>query len=94
MVWRVEISGGPRKALSKLDRQASRRILIYLDEHVARAADPRSVGKALTGSTLGNLWRYRVGDYRVIADIRDEIVTVLVVRIGHRGDVYRRRDRA
>ena len=89
MVWRVEISGGARKALSKLDQQASRRILTFLDTQVAQAADPRSVGKALSGSALGNFWRYRVGDYRVIADIRDELVTVLVVRVGHRGDVYR-----
>ena len=89
MVWQVEISGGARKALSKLERQTSRRILTFLDEHVSRANDPRTVGKALSGSTLGNLWRYRVGDHRVIVDIRDEIVTVLVVRVGHRGDVYR-----
>ena len=89
MAWRVEISGGARKALSKLDRKASQRILTFLDTQVAQADDPRRAGKALTGSTLGAVWRYRIGDYRVIADIRDEIVTVLVVRVGHRGDVYR-----
>lgn len=87
--WRVEISAGARKALGKLDPQAARSILTFLDEKVARATDPRRVGKPLAGSALGNFWRYRVGDYRVIADIQDETVTVLVVRIGHRREVYR-----
>ena len=89
MAWRVEVSAGARKALGKLDPQAARSILKFLDEKVARAADPRGAGKALVGSTLGNFWRYRVGDYRVIADIQDQTVTVLVVRIGHRSDVCR-----
>ena len=89
MGWSVEISGGARKALRKLDRQAARSILEFLDKKVARAADPRRTGKPLTGSTLGNYWRWRVGDYRVIADIQDRTVTVLVVRIGHRREVYR-----
>lgn len=89
MAWRVEISAGARKALGKLDPPAARSILKFLHETVARGDDPRATGKALVGSTLGNFWRWRVGDYRVIADIQDRTVTVLVVRIGHRGDVYR-----
>ena len=57
---------------------------------MARASNPRASGKALTGSKLGNFWRWRVGDYRIIApDIQDRTVTVLVVRIGHRREVYR-----
>lgn len=89
MAWTVEVSAGARKALSKLDPAAARAILKFLDEKVARAADPRASGKALTGSALGNFWRWRVGDYRVVADIQDQRVTVLVVRIGHRREVYR-----
>lgn len=89
MVWKVELSAGAHKALSKLDPAAARSILKFLDEKVARASDPRATGKALTGSVLGNFWRWRVGDYRVIADIQDRTVTVLVLRIGHRREVYR-----
>lgn len=89
MAWRVEISAGARKALGKLDAPSARRILRFLDEKVAGAADPRRAGKPLAGSTLGNLWRYRVGEYQVIADIQDERVIVLIVRVGHRRDVYR-----
>ena len=89
MAWRVEVSAAARKALSKLDRQAARSILQFLDDNVAKETDPRAAGKALSGSALGNLWRYRVGDYRVVADIQDSVVTVLVVRIGHRREVYR-----
>ena len=89
MAWTVEVSAGARKALSKLDPPAARAILKFLDEKLARATDPRSSGKALSGSALGNFWRWRVGDYRVVADIQDRTVTVLVVRIGHRREVFR-----
>jgi mRNA interferase RelE/StbE len=89
MACAVEISAGARNALSKLDPAAARAILTFLDEKVARASNPRANGKALTGSTQGNFWRWRVGDYRVVADIQDRTVTVLVVRIGHRREVYR-----
>jgi mRNA interferase RelE/StbE len=89
MGWTVEVSAGARKALSKLDPAAARTILRFLDEKVARSADPRATGRALAGSELGNFWRYRVGDYRVIVDIQDAKVTVLVVRIGHQREVYR-----
>ena len=89
MAWRVELSGGARKTLAQLDVRSARRILEFLNERVAQAGDPRRAGQALKGSTLGNFWRYRVGDYRIIADIQDQTVTVLVVRIGHRREVYR-----
>ena len=65
----------------------ARRILDYMDHRVA-AADPRRVGQPLTGP-LGKLWRYRVGQFRVVCDIQDEAVRVLVVRIGRRDEVYR-----
>lgn len=87
--WAIEFSPGARKAIKQLDRQAAARIVTFLEQRVATARQPRELGKPLAGSRLGNLWRYRVGDYRVIADLRDDTLTVLVVRIGHRREVYR-----
>lgn len=88
MVWRIEYAETALSRLRKLDRQDARRILDYMDTRIAGLDDPRSRGKALTG-VLGGLWRYRVGNYRVICDIRDATLRVLVVRIGNRSDVYR-----
>jgi mRNA interferase RelE/StbE len=64
--------------------------LKFLHERVAKLDDPRSIGEALKGSKLGELWKYRVGDYRIIADIRDGVMCILVVRIGNRREIYRR----
>ncbi len=89
MGWKIELSGGAEKALSRLDTAVVRRILRFLHERLATADDPRQLGKSLTGSQLGNYWRYRVGDYRLVADVQDKTLVVLVVRIGHRRDVYR-----
>lgn len=89
MVWRVELSAQALRSLDALDRQVARRILTYLHERVARLEDPRSVGEALKGSRLGEFWKYRVGDYRVISRIEDGELLVLVVRIGNRREVYR-----
>ena len=74
--------------LCKLDRQVARRIVDFMDERITPLDDPRSAGKALTGP-LGGFWRYRVGDCRVICDIQDGALRVLVVLIGNRKDVYR-----
>lgn len=89
MGWKIELSGGADKALSKLDSQVSHRILRFLHDRLARMDDPRQLGKPLKGSRLGHFWRYRVGHYRIIADVQDEVLTVLIVRIGHRRHVYR-----
>ncbi len=89
MAWTIEYTDTAKEQLRKLDKQAARRIVDFMDERVAGSANPRSTGKALTGP-LGNFWRYRVGDYRVICDIRDDAVRVLVVRIGNRKEVYRK----
>ena len=67
----------------------ARRLVDFLDERVAGEADPRSTGKALTGPVLGAFWRYRVGDYRIICDLQDGALVVLVLQIGNRKDVYR-----
>lgn len=89
MAWKIEYTDTARTQLRKLDKQTARRILDYMDERVAGADDPRRLGKALTGP-LGGLWRYRIGDWRVICDIEDDILRVLVVRIGDRKDIYRK----
>ena len=88
MAWTIEYTQTARKQLQKLDKPVARRILDFLDDRVAKQSDPRRLGKALSGP-LGNLWRYRIGDYRLICDIDDKAVCVLVLRIGHRREVYR-----
>ena len=86
--WRVEITRNAEKQIEKLDRSAQSSILRFLHERVEAIANPRQLGKPLHGEK-GGLWRYRVGDYRLICEIQDERVTVLVVTVGHRKDVYR-----
>lgn len=88
MVWKIEYSATALDLLGKLDKTNARRIIDYLDRRVATLHNPRSCGKALTGP-LGGLWRYRVGDYRLICAIEDEHLRVLVVTLGHRREVYR-----
>lgn len=89
MVWKVELDPAVERELDKLDPQDARRILVFLFERVARLDDPRSLGEALKGSKLGDFWKYRVGDYRLISSIEDQVMRVLVVRVGHRREVYR-----
>lgn len=89
MVWAIEFHPQAEKDLSKLDRQTASRILRFLRERVAPLEDPRSLGEALKGPELGRFWKYRVGDYRLICHIEGQRVTILVVRVGHRRDVYR-----
>lgn len=88
MAWTVDYTETAKKQLRKLDKQVARRILDFLDERVADAQNPRSIGKALSGP-MGSFWRYRVGEYRVICDIQDGQLRVLVVQIGNRREVYR-----
>jgi mRNA interferase RelE/StbE len=89
MAWQVELSATAARELDDLDAQQSRRILKFLHERVARLANPRSIGKALHGSRLGEFWKYRVGDYRLISKIEDDRLVVLILRIGHRKEIYR-----
>jgi mRNA interferase RelE/StbE len=87
--YRIEFDPRAAKELEGLDREVARRILRFLRERVAALEDPRSLGEPLRGPELGRFWKYRVGDYRLICHIRDREVTILVVRVGHRRDVYR-----
>ncbi len=89
MAWRVEFDPAAERELGKLDQQSARRILAFLHGRVAVLDDPRSIGEALKGAKLGSFWKYRVGDYRVIANIDDQAVRILVVRVGNRRAVYR-----
>ena len=89
MAWRVEFEDAALKELAKLDKPVARRILAFLRERVAALDDPRSVGEALKGSKLGEFWKYRVGDYRIVAHIEDKALRVLVLKVGNRREVYR-----
>ena len=89
MVWRIEIVEPALKSLRKLDRQTADRILKFLNERLAKLEDPRTLGEALHGERFGESWKYRVGDFRIIAKIEDHRVVVLVVRVGRRPEVYR-----
>lgn len=89
MAWKVEIDLAAERDLGKLDPQIARRILVFLHDRVAKLDDPRSIGDALKGDKLGDFWKYRVGDYRIISSIEDGALRILVVRIGNRREVYR-----
>lgn len=90
MAWRIEFDPAARKELDKLDREVARRIIRFLAERLAPLDDPRGIGEALKGAKLGELWKYRVGDYRIIADIQDAAICILIVRVGNRREVYKR----
>lgn len=88
MAWSVELTGRARKELARLDPQDAGRILRFLRESLQGTDDPRRYGKPLEGRN-SELWRYRVGDDRLVCDLRDGTLLVLVVRVGHRREVYR-----
>ena len=87
MVWTINYSDRALKSLRKMDKQTARRILDFMDLRIAVSADPRQSGKPLKGE-LGEFWRYRVGDYRVLCEIRDDELVILAATIGHRREVY------
>lgn len=89
MAWRIDLTATAAKQLGKLDKAEARRITVFLRQRLATLDDPRSTGKALTGPQLGTYWRYRVGDYRIICDIQDGALCILVIEVGNRREVYR-----
>ena len=89
MAWSIKFDRKADHDLDSLDPQVARRINRFLFERVASLENPRSIGDALKGTEFGDLWKYRVGDYRIIASIEDKLVRILVVRIGNRREVYR-----
>jgi mRNA interferase RelE/StbE len=86
--WRIEITRTATRQITKLDRRAQEEIMRFLRERLSSAENPRQWGRALQGEKRG-LWRYRVGDYRIICEIKDKEITVVVLELGHRKDVYR-----
>ena len=89
MVWRIEFDRAAIKELDAFDKPVVKRILTFLNDRVAPLEDPRSIGEALRGAKLGSLWKYRFGDYRLICNIEDGALRILVVKIGNRREVYR-----
>jgi mRNA interferase RelE/StbE len=88
LAWRIEFLPAAEKELAKLGRAEAKRIIETLKTRIAPLDDPRRLGSSLSGQ-LGGLWRWRIGDYRVVARIEDERITILVVRVAHRREVYR-----
>ena len=88
MAWTIEFVPAAAKELKKLDRAEAARIITTLESRIATLDDPRRLGEALAGDLAG-LWRWRIGDYRVIARIEDRKLLILVVRVAHRREVYR-----
>jgi mRNA interferase RelE/StbE len=89
MAWVIEISNQAKKSLKQLDPQAAKRVLNFLFERVAMLDDPRAIGEPLRGAKLGEYWKYRVGDYRIIAQLKDGVLQVVVMQIGHRKEIYK-----
>ncbi len=89
MVWTIELDPAAKKTLNNLDTQIARRILQFLFERVAFLENLRSIGEALQGSRFKTLWKYRVGDYRLISHLDDGLCRVLIIKIGNRKEVYR-----
>lgn len=84
MAWVVEFDPDAVKDLKKLDKQVQLRIFAFLRDRAAKLKDPRSIGEALAGGKLGNYWKYRVGDWRIICNIADRRIVVRVLRVGNR----------
>lgn len=90
MAWRIDFDDAAKKDLAALDKPVAKRITTFLRERVSQLDDPRSIGEALKGSKLGAFWKYRVGDFRIVASIEDGALRILVVRVGNRKEVYRK----
>ena len=88
MAWTIDYAETAKGQLRKLDKQTARRVVDFKGDRVAGPENPRSTGKALTGP-LGEFWRYRGGDFRMICDIQDAAMRILVVQVGNRREVYR-----
>ena len=89
MAWTIEYDRAAQKVAQKLSAATQKRIRAFLEERLLSLSDPRQLGTSLKGSELGEYWRYRVGDYRIICDIQYGRLVVLVIDIGHRSDAYR-----
>ena len=86
-MYKVELTNKAKKQLSKMDKTTAKFITSWLRKNLENCQNPRQYGKSLTGNRSGE-WRYRVGDYRIIADIQDDKIVILVLEIGHRREIY------
>lgn len=91
MVWTIKYDENVLKSLSKMDKPIAKRILDFMTKRVSTLENPRTIGEALRGDKLGDYWKYRVGDYRIITHIEDNVMTIMVLRVGNRRDVYKER---
>ena len=89
MTWTIKYTESSLRQLKRLDKPLAQRVLDYMDERIALLADPRAAGKNLVGPRIGSYWRYRIGDIRVICDIQDHALVILVLEVGQRREVYR-----
>lgn len=89
MTWKIVIADNAKKQLSKLDYQTKSKILNFLNQNTIHNS-PKSSGKSLVGKLKG-LWRYRVGDYRIICELKNKELTLLVINVGHRKEIYKRK---
>ncbi|PYX31772.1 MAG: type II toxin-antitoxin system mRNA interferase toxin, RelE/StbE family [Acidobacteria bacterium] len=89
MAWKVELSASAVRDVERLDAQHAKRVLKFLFGRASGLENPRSIGQALQGQRFGEFWKYRVGDFRLICKIEDERLLVLVLRVGHRREIYR-----
>jgi mRNA interferase RelE/StbE len=87
LAWKIEYDPGALQDLKKLDRAVQREIVDYMDNRIASAGSPRDFGRPLRGSKFG-LWRYRVRDYRIVCELQEKRLVVLVVAVGHRSSIY------
>lgn len=90
MAWRIEVAERAARQIARLDPPDAARISAYLRDRLARHDDPRDAGAPLRGFGPGSYWRYRVGDYRILCELRDGEMLVLVIEVGHRRSIYRR----
>lgn len=89
MKWHIEFDKPAVKEFKKLDKSIGNRVLEFLTNRVSKLENPRSIGEALKGSKLGEFWKYRVGEYRIICEIQDKKLLIVVLRIGDRKHVYK-----
>lgn len=89
MAFEIEFDPDAVRDLKKLDRPVQQRLVVFLKERVAPLENPRDLGEALAGAKLGNYWKYRVGDWRIVCDIQDKRIVVRVLRVGNRKEIYR-----
>ena len=87
MKYRVEFAKAALRELKKLDPQTARLILGWIKKNLEGCSDPRQHGKGLTANRSGQ-WRYRVGDYRLLAEIQDDKIVILILHVGHRSEIY------